>query len=41
MVIQNMIIAVVAVLFQIFMREKPDVPPSAVAEAEEDDGDLW
>ena len=41
MVIQNMIIAFVAVLFQIFMREKPAVPPSAVAEADEDEADLW
>ena len=37
---QNVIVGVVFLLFQLVIREKPDVPPSAVAEAEEDTRDL-
>ena len=37
---QNVIVGIIFVLFQLVIREKPDVPPSAVAEAEEDNRDL-
>ena len=37
---QNMVISFVFIVFQLVIREKPDIPPSAVAEADEDDRDL-
>ena len=34
--IQNLVIAIVVILFQLIIRAKPSVPPSAVAESEDD-----
>ena len=33
MIYQNMMIGIVFFFFQMLIREKPDIPPSAVAEA--------